>query len=376
MYASVFNNSASHEAKLERLNTQFALSLIVIDVVLGFYFLFGVLGNAIVIYIYSFRLRVKLDDKFFILVLAVMDVIVCVTGPTFCLMRNIFPVYMDMDLVCKMSWFFTRNLNGASGLLILVIGLQRFLKVCRPFGRQMTKKYKIIALILTICVTIVIHTPLFIFYGITEVPFVDKGITGRRCGLIHGHSEMIDFYGKVYLYIMFASALLTMVGICSLYTATGKKIYEHIKRLEDMPTTHPSFDTNSTHDIAMKSENDPESIQTARRKSSKDNNIRDLNRRRSTTVSVRSKKTPFAVHRYSIMFLIISLLCVLTYVPALAINLAVDVDSVEFWTEFSDTERRVYLLVFQMYLLNHVVNPIVYTCFDTKFRLKVKELFC
>ncbi|OWF47037.1 opsin Rh4-like [Mizuhopecten yessoensis] len=374
MYATVYNNTASHELRLANLNSQFALSLIVIDIILGFYFVFGVLGNAIVIYIYSFRLRVKLDDKFFILVLAIMDIIVCVTGPSFCIVRNVFPIYMDMDLICKMSWFFTRNMNGASGLLILVIGLQRFLKVCRPFGRQMTKKYKVMALIGTICVTIVIHTPLFIFYGITEVPFKDKGITGRRCGLIHGQSETLDFYGKFYLYFMFASAVLTMIGICSFYVATGKKIYMHIKRIGEMPATHASFDTNSTHDTGVKSDHEPDL--STRRKSSKNINIRDVNRRRSTSASVRSKKTPFSVHRYSIMFLIISLLCVLTYVPALATNLAVDVDSVEFWTEFSDTERQVYLFVFQMYLLNHVVNPIIYTCFDTKFRHKVKEIFC
>lgn len=371
MYTTIINDSTSNEAKLEELNSQFAISFIVIDVILGFYFLFGVLGNAIVIYIYSFRLHVKLDDKFFILVLAVMDVIVCVTGPTFCIVRNVFPIHMDMNLVCKLSWFFTRNMNGASGLLILVIGLQRFLKVCRPFGRQMTKKYKILALLVTVIITVLIHTPLFIFYGITEVPFIDKGVTGRRCGLIHGQSETLDFYGKVYLYFMFASAVLTMIGICSLYVMIGKKIYEHIKRICENPT-HPSFDTNSTHDTAMKSE--PE--QPVPRKSSKTLTSRDLLRRKSTSPSIRSKKTPFSVHRYSIMFLVISLLCVLTYIPALAANLAVDVDSVEFWTEFSDTERQVYLFLFQMYLLNHVVNPIVYTCFDVQFRHKVKEIFC
>ena len=392
--------TTSDGVRIQQINSKLANELVALDVVLAFYFIFGTIGNGLVTFIYGFRLKVRMDDKFFILVMSIMDTIVCLTGPVFSMVRNYFPVNFQVDAVCRIAYFSTRFMNGFSALLIFVIGVQRYFKVCHPMKKRMTGKLKKIVLCVTIAVTFLLHIPILLVFGVTEIHFPEYNVTGYRCGLLHGSNPLRDELGQIYLYFMFGSALFTMSLICLLYGVIGRSIYRHLLKMEALPgrrnSTGESSSTYTTRQQPTMAPSEPPRMYTADSiDSTPESSIQQSTvptpkseRKKPLSVTFRKKvlssapstaslrRNPFHYHRYSIMFLIISLICVVTYTPGLADNLVVNVDSEEFWTQFSPAQRNTHLFLFQFYLFNHVVNPIIYSCFDSKFRKKLKDIFC
>ncbi|XP_033743451.1 LOW QUALITY PROTEIN: uncharacterized protein LOC117329563 [Pecten maximus] len=559
MNTSLSDNSSDLQVPngdLDAWNRDEAYKLIPIDILLVLYAVIGVFGNIAVIYIYSFKLKVKFDDKFFILVLAGMDIIVCSTGPLFSLARNILPVNFQGDALCRICWYFVRTMGTASGMLLFIIAVQRYLKVCRPFGRQMTSFINKVALGVTFGVAIIIDIPIFVFYGETEIYDSHLNVTGYRCGRKDDESPSMKQDILIYFYFMFACAGSVMLGVAVLYSMTGFTIYKQVKKhmnltgesykatthrnghenikaeannscisLQDITLTdspevtskrgsyksiknsngvddspvikknykrnlqsyeksvplesedsvssktngsvegsekgyekgeqHLSIRVTLTDDAVVAADNDKQSSldtqQPIKERENTCNGIRDQvgttvpNQTNSKTVSfkktnleplkddeedscndigtftksnletikdedegenrtkvsnknvsikdtspvgspirkgpkqesqvgVRWKKNRMMVHRFSIMFMMIAIVCTITYTPALIANMLVNLDSVQYWTEYAQWERILYLFLFQLYLLNHVANPFIYAFFDKTFRKEFKNM--
>lgn len=73
---------------LEEWNNEKFVVLIVNMVVFGFYFLIGIIGNIIVIYIYNFWMKGFWDDWYFIFYFVVMDFCVCGVGVGYVIVLN------------------------------------------------------------------------------------------------------------------------------------------------------------------------------------------------------------------------------------------------------------------------------------------------
>lgn len=220
-------------------NEEFRLSLLPINIVLVLYIIIGVFGNSIVMYIYTAKLKVKFEDKFFILVLAAMDIIVCFTGPAFSLARNLFAVNYDHNIMCKIPYFVTRTMATASGMLLFGIAIQRYLKVCRPFGRQMTPFMDKALLVVTVVIGVSIDIPILFFYGSVEVKNLDRNIIGFRCGRVD--ADITEPYStiRIYFMFMFACALSTILSVVILYIIIGREIYKQIQQHKVL--TNPSY---------------------------------------------------------------------------------------------------------------------------------------
>ncbi|XP_060064829.1 cholecystokinin receptor type A-like [Ylistrum balloti] len=356
-------------------NSELSKSLIFLDVILCVYILLGVVGNVVVVFIYGFRLKIGMDDRFFILVLGILDTVVCCANPAFSLWRNLAPVNSRGNIICKVAWFCTRTISTTSGLLILIIALQRFLKVCRPFGHQMTSVWKRILVAGALAMSCLMHTPLFIFYGEITLHNPSRNVTGRRCGLIDSEDDMLTNAEMGYFYFMFASAGVVLLSIIILYSLIGRRIYEKVRRSKGRKASIPysqssQYSENETNDIGTTDAmvTAPESNVASLKRHNKDKNT--SSKRRKT------RKSPLEKHRYTLMFMLIAAVCVATYIPSLTANIIQNIDSEEFWTEFTDGKRTFYIFLFQLYILNHAANPFIYGLFDGTFRLEVRKLFC
>ncbi|XP_033743903.1 LOW QUALITY PROTEIN: cholecystokinin receptor-like [Pecten maximus] len=359
-------------------NSELAMSLILIDVFLGIYIVIGVLGNVMIIYIYNVRLNIKIDDRIFILALAAVDIVVCITGPAFSLTRNILPVAFYGNITCKILWFFTKAMNAVSVELVLVIGVERYLKICRPFGMQMNNKAKILVLVLSVIICFVGHAPIFWFYDQIPVLNIQRNISGSRCGRIHSTDNSLSETGYFYLLIIFVLAVGTLGLIIFLYVLIGRRIYRRIQRNRNRSISKQSSEPDPASEAISTTENDNYSSKEANsghKSVGASSNMSGKSRRRksSSSVSVRNWRQK---HRYSLMFLLIAGTCVVTYTPTLIVNLAVNLDSEEFWNYTSPNLRQFYLYLFQVYIVNHVVNPFIYGYFDSAFRTEMKKLLC
>ncbi|XP_060078876.1 alpha-2A adrenergic receptor-like [Ylistrum balloti] len=361
-------------------NKELAVSLILSDVFLCLYVVFGVFGNVLIIYIYKVCLSIKTDDRIFILALAAVDIVVCVTGPAFSLTRNILPVAFYGDITCKILWFITKAMNAVSVELVLVIGVDRYLKICRPFGVQMNSRAKLVILALSIIICFIGHAPIFLFYGQITVINIPRNISGSRCGRIHDEENSVSEIGYLYLLIIFVLAVATLCLIVLLYIRIGRRIYKRIKRNRNRSITSSKTEPDPASEAISTTENETCSSKEVKivHASNIQSNINAQSsgkprRRRSSSVSVKNWREK---HRYSLMFLVIAGTCVVTYIPTLIVNLAINLDSTEFWNYTSSSLRQLYVYLFQVYLVNHVVNPFIYGYFDSAFRTEMRKILC
>ncbi|XP_060062870.1 cholecystokinin receptor type A-like [Ylistrum balloti] len=439
----VFAGSGNDNNRTENYNTYLARLLIPNNVVLALYLLVGLFGNLLVIYVYSFKLKTKRDNRFFIPFLAFLDVLACSIGDSFAMSLNILPLKYYGNALCKTLWFFSEATTIASGLLLLVIGLQRYLKVCKPFEAQMTSTWKKIALIVTVTSACFISAPSVLFYGeIQSYSLVN--MTGVRCGK-RDDNEYLAQGIIIYNVILCATAIVGVITMAVLYGLIARVIYyqflRHRKKSmnkktkprikkkhsnksntstscddsegkvtmrKDCSTASPSTEGQSSNSYPTTPETDLESQLPfpepdmdeqsiddggdIDQNNTKETKIRDKKeeksfKRRSFDVlrenigNIREKLqrervyNHFRVHRCTYMFMTITLIFVVSYIPRVVLMLLESFEP-DFWGLLSESRLQVCYFLYRMYLLNHVTNPFIYGLFDSRFRSKAKRLLC
>ena len=195
-------------------NNYLASFLIGNSVVLCLYLLIGVSGNLLVLYIYSFRMKKAKDDRYFIPYLAVMDMVACVFGASFALALNILPVRFQGDYLCKAFWFSNQAATLTASFMLLVIAVQRYLKVCKPFKANMTLFWKKLALFIVVTAGIILAMPCWIFYGEIEIHSAELNITGWRCSeKRHEHFRIEILTYNVVLFAVATGGIMCITGL-------------------------------------------------------------------------------------------------------------------------------------------------------------------
>lgn len=112
------------------------IPLIVIFVILG---IVGILGNAITIVFYGFRTKRKSSTVVFITIIAVLDFVSSALMAT-TIADLIYNVYYSNKALCKMMYFTNETFIISSALVLWIISVDRYLKLCRPHGAQFSER--------------------------------------------------------------------------------------------------------------------------------------------------------------------------------------------------------------------------------------------
>lgn len=150
-------------------NQEIVVKLVPLYVVTMFYLITGVFGNSTVLFIYFKKFKKYSDGRFFIPILAVLDMITCIVHPIGNASETLVSVIYKIDIACKIEKYLRMITVAASMFTLVLIVIDRYLKVCRPFGRQMTKGCKKKFLVMVIFIGMTISAPCFLFYGSAEV---------------------------------------------------------------------------------------------------------------------------------------------------------------------------------------------------------------
>lgn len=101
--------------------------------------------------------------------------------------------------------------------------------------------------------------------------------------------------------------------------------------------------------------------------------------KRKRKASYQAVKNHFSTHRYSYIFISITFFFAISYIPTVVVS-AFESRSTEFWINQSYASLQILLVLRRMYILNHIVNPVIYGYFDRSFRREVKKtirkMFC
>lgn len=383
----------SHDQMLRDLNTLFAkrgsqTSAVTIAIIV-----IGVIGNTFVLAAYwklYKRKSKQLKGRYFMPHLALADLIACVVGCFVFLYFDFHRVTFTSDIGCRLSTFSAWSTNAVSVLMLLVISVNRYLKICRPLHQQMTLFWKRASLIIITVVSVVSCTPFLHFSGVRHgqvntTEFADvldlpthlknKTLTYHQCATAKYNNSLWKFFYNFLFLVQFGN----IVAMIFLYVPMGKLIYEKYRQNKDSRSmTYPAGvftdkGTNTATNTATTetASNDESAVQSTDIVGSNDQiQVRKQRGRKH-------KAWNNAKNRFTIMFLVVVIVYALTNLPTF-IFLYAYMESTRFRKYFiSDSDFESYNLILSLpriHLINNIVNPFLYGYFDLTFRKEVKAI--
>ncbi|XP_048776241.2 cholecystokinin receptor-like [Ostrea edulis] len=395
-------NSSYLSDKLEKWNSELARGLTPNNVILSLYILTGLLGNSTVILIYRFKMRGNKEERYFIPFLATADLCGSLVCASFGIALNMMQAEFNNMHLCKAWWFFAAFTTFTSGFFLVIIAVQRYLKVCRPLAKQMTLKWKRFALSLSLLVAFIHAVPMVHFYGSVPFPNEEEGIVGLRCSRLKTTNETGSLIFGGALVLITVACIVTL--IC-LYSKIGYTILAHFKfsKIDCKPDTSSEVEKTSKIDhsqVKIPSSNGPlsdtddgtYSVETYNTELSESlppqKFIKPTGKTLTTNTKRERKVNPYksnakrrkerlnlrVVHKFTLMFMLITIIFLICYIPKVIIML-LEARNSKFWEEFSDSARAGVLFVYRMYIINNITNPIIYAFLDEQFAKEIRSLF-
>lgn len=202
-----------------------ALSAIPVTVFIGLSSILGTFGNVVVIVVYS-RKYPKCNFKYFVLVLAGLDLVSCV-------------VLMPLEIYTLLHWFVFKHawlcksksfLNvftvTSSASALLLIAIDRFRKVCKPHGTQILPRRAIQLSILVLALSLIPATSDAVFWGIHSFEKEHEGYnkTLRMCEKDDKFKNTI--WPKLHVTVLYAGGnSVVMLATTVLYICIGAKMF-------------------------------------------------------------------------------------------------------------------------------------------------------
>ena len=301
-------------------------------------------------------------------------------------------------------WIFDIHYASVSAHLLSVIGIQRYMKICRPLGPQMTLFWRRIAVAVTIIVSAGYSSPILLSAGIVEFQTTFKGrnVTVKSCSW---NAQQSKQFNTVYSSITLAFVLFNIIAIIAVYVPISRAIYRYLTKKKpdfvihcddhshEMTTsssaadpTHKKGDevktTNKSSRSIVECSSDTE-IQVlkfieeynARARHSENRSGQLLERPKTpvNSIKMQNRKRRSEVN-FSRMFLTIVIIYLLSYIPT-ATMFFVKSKEKFYWHKLPDFQLSLQLFILRFNIVNNIVNPFIYGYFDFKFRKYMKSLF-
>ncbi|XP_061164399.1 gastrin/cholecystokinin type B receptor-like [Saccostrea echinata] len=408
------DNATYISEKLEKWNRELTESLILNDVILSLYMIMGLLGNSTVIIIYGFMMKGNKEERYFIPFLAVVDLCGCLVSSSSAIALNMMQATFYNIYACKAVHFLTMFLTFTSGLFLLIIAVHRYLKIRKPFGKQMTLKWKQFAMCLSLITALTSSLPMIYFFGLVPFPNTKEGIIGWRCSRLKSANKTLSLIFGTFVVI---ATVTVMLSLLILYSKIGYTILQHFnitndknkscseaeitdvdqfqKKIstQDDPLSakdnknHPiqldsikvtGYNSSETDDTRLSGMNSPEtSAKTTQKISIKITTYRGNTNQhdsKSSVIQRKNKQNRRVVYKLTLMFMLITVIFLICFIPKVIIML-LEARNPKFLEELLDSARAGISFVSRMYIINYITNPFIYAFLDNKFACEVKKLF-
>ncbi|XP_067666094.1 alpha-2Da adrenergic receptor-like isoform X1 [Haliotis asinina] len=385
---------------VDLLNEDTALKLVVPIIFVAIMMLIGVLGNVLVIYIYGCRWH-RATTKIFVTTLAVLDLVNCIiTMPTeIVILRNFY--YLDMPVYCQLSRFSTFWMNNNSAIVLLIISIDRFIKICKPNKNSFSYNGSKMACGVAVLIGLAVSWPALVIYG-KQIVFFPTKRGYMKFVLCHVDDSVKDkWYAEGYYIYLWIGFIATAMVMIVLYTLIGVRIWMRKvrmdKRTESVRTTSFQFSTAEGRKIykgsmEKRSENAPKRASEdssgeemaddvfRSNDSSSDTVPQQRRNRLATLASIKFTKHGIQAGRATLMLAIITAVYVISFLPFLVITMIRTVIGDTWYPNLSDGQKVAVNLFLRSYLVSNTANPIIYGFCNIQFRrecvLLCKRMAC
>ncbi|KAL3891642.1 hypothetical protein ACJMK2_003894 [Sinanodonta woodiana] len=393
VYEKHNTNVTENQRTLEEINDAEVMLLLPVMVFYVTIMAFGIIGNIFVLIIYFYRFK-RMSARCYILTLAMLDLGVCCIGIPYHIFDLLHPYTYFSSAACKTLTFLLTFFTYGSIFVLLVVGIDRFLKICRPLKRQMSDFGSRKACLIAVGTALLIAWPQVVIYGhSTAIPSGHLNITGVECFIDDSYKH--TRYPLIYIGFIIFIAISTILTLIALYSCICYQIFLYEKRQADLLRTTTRFNFCSCKEtknptnvkyVTSLSEEETEStpLDTFENENGKQTDMGNSelqtsgssSRSRSQcTESVRSNPEPVAAsnnkrkitRKITMMMLSITVVFVISYTPS-TIMLLADRLVEGLWENNDTTKIKMYDFLLRSYVINNVANPIIYGFWDNRFR--------
>ena len=411
-------NATQYET-LDGLNQRYANALIPVSILLGLFAVVGILGNILVLVVFTFSSQYKNNNfRIFVISLALIDLITCISliPAEIAKMRSHFS-FPDAT-PCKVKCFFNTFGTAAAANTLLVIAIDRFRKVCQPLKRQIVPSQAIKLLFFVAFVSFLMCVPAPVLCGIitaNKTNIYNTTTTVYMCTAEKKFQKSV--WRWLYKSTLTLCLLVISVALIVMYSMIGWTVIRHWKTRSAGSTV--KFETNKSDEVSDRVEVDkltddcfsPEDMKTltcnpengkqvqgkcdkkdgkirqhaqkfsslslssssmrrnmirrdSEMRKGSDSSFRTYSlRRRSSTGTAR--KLPYK----TLIWIILTFVFIFTYF--LYAILSFIVPNVY---KMSPGRFTIYSLFYRLYFINNAINPVVYGLLDIRFQNSCKRL--
>ena len=352
-----------------------------VAIYLGLLCVIGTIGNIHVLIVFP-RKYSPSNFKIFIVGMAIVDILACTLVIPFEIIDERYMYTFDNETVCKTFRFLSYSLTILSGFLLLLIAVERFRKICRPFSSQMKRRTVYIMCVILITVAVGLTAPNCIVQRINIKSVIGyEGLKGTNCG-----ATKTEFSSLYYGFLLLISTTVLII-VVTIYAIILRTIWKHRQslflitnresanfslsdfRLSSLPDDNVKRNSAAGRESFASSEDDEPIILSSPNS--------PPNSRPSSMVEVQTRKKPSKLHRAvrnTLMLMVASFISYCGMLPVIVLSIIRNVDPKIYGVIKSELGVVMTILV-RGFFLNNVVNPYVYCFMDSKFRKECKALY-
>jgi hypothetical protein len=369
----------------------------------------GVIGNLSVILIY-FRIKDG-GERYFIPLLAVVDLLACVASFPYIVINNAYNYNYPSEFACRLFCMLRLFLPGISAFVFLLISVQRYLLVCRPFGPEMTLSWKRFSFALACGIAFAGTSPILGTSGIltTEEIYLNTNITVRICKF----SVEFSYKTMVYFGIIILAMVACVIATISLFIIVLKRVKTSV-RLFQVSNVGNKNNNRVVNNIKLVTFSKPEQIklrnvaandasstqisgtETSETEASQGHSVqtiaayprdicdeptphstfpREQDGEKIKKTKTGKRKRESVQRRLTVMFFLLILVFIISYIPPLLILiLTYTIEDFNYFT-LSNAEALVWIYLPNLVFLNHMINPLIYGYYDSQFRKQLVLCF-
>ncbi|XP_045182074.2 cholecystokinin receptor type A-like [Mercenaria mercenaria] len=363
----------------------------------------GIIGNILTIIFYGYRVKMT-STIALIRLLAILDLIVCFL--CFTTIADLFVNILFTDeILCKVMYFFDHWFVVSSVFTLWIISIDRYRRMCKPLGKQLTVKSATVAVIITSVFSMVFSSHDFITYSPVKVNIstsdkVNPYITGHYCT----NTDSPDLHLVVIVFHVLDALTITACFVTFVFTYGNiwRELRNHNRRTVHLHKSSSALSRQSTSDFNSKTLQSDEDVENDRGTtvpltknqavhfslgSNINTEILNVSAVAISTASSESKfatecvenvrrvskssKTSRSERRLTIMMFAVTVGFAICFTPYFIVTVGIRQTS-------ATTEDELHTgieFALRSPFWNSVINPIIFCVFNTQYRRYMKDVF-
>ena len=203
---------------IHEVNETVAHILLPVMVIVGIVGMISVLGNSVAFYVFAFKMP-KGSQNFLIASLSLIGLFSMLTGIPLAISDMRYRFTFKALYLCKVAQFLNSTLIHASIACLLVIAIDRYLKICRHTKTQMSAKSASVFMWSIMLASVISSSPCIFFYGIALIETGEPGLLGTSCYVIVEAAVHARYLAMVaFFFFLFTTALAMLYGAVGMTT--------------------------------------------------------------------------------------------------------------------------------------------------------------